>query len=1111
MKPSNQQQINIEKTKQKRNRSRSEPKSYRNLFGYRASLPGAFFGSIKNTSQARKTSIQARRQSSDGDSSIKNDASSSRSRQIKSTKQNKSALRKAETQKFSSLISSLNELLSKTLIPIDLHQQLTQRLNEINQNGLDMIKNDSQDENSDLFVESWNNFISNFQNFLSESTKNQLITFFSSHIDSMQNVMNNVADFPPTNLNFVPTWSSLLLQFNSDLKNMKEYISNFKKQNNNEIKNNMTEFSNLLKSFQVKLNDTRLFKLSSFSMSKRDESHFTVSKLTIRMIKYSDEFSKDQFSNGLENSLVLATEKINSLIPQFLQIFSSQNNENKLQKSLKKLNKNTKSSSNNRNRTNAKNNQNGSVKSGNKTTRISNVKNPTKTINNEENQNKNVKKNTAEIDNDSNDTKNIDDNTDNENNENDSVQDANDSIEEEEYNDENISEHNNDSNEIEDEDNNENLNEDDNGEDDPSVNFQLKTAKKYNKIFKKKLDETLQEEKNLNDEINEKTAALDSSRKLLRNLKLTRNQIDAVQRRTDALKTKAALEKQLDSLRSEVSRHEEKLRSKKEEHDQLLSVKKDLEDAQMENEYIKNVKKINLKYLRRLNSTPTAKNSPNSSSNPIVCVSETASSLLAPASIATTTQTNQSSSTFDQTVIDAVKKLQEELETVKAEYDKLIKERTTNNDNSENNEDPSNLTLLRIYYDAQRFQQENQTLKNELQAAQLRSISIAKETEIDSYFKSIMQTKKRELKELEKISSNLKTGPNATSKSSSSSLSSTASQTQRRNSQPSAISSSFYDRTSLLGRDDFDPMDATLNERSRLQQEYYRLQPGPQEETKKRRVSIKKQLAKMPQLADEYVQLDETSESLMFSRSKLKSAIESNAAAIDALNNAILMKEETEIAEMIARRRLEQLHIEFPIDLLTEKKSKKKYDEEEEMKRIELKRKQEEEEEEEKIEEEEEEKEEEDKTDDESKEIENKKEEKPKQNTNISNSNSGFKINFNFSSFGSKTNTNKKEISPSNSKLAVMSSDDKKEGIEKELDKKDEEEEEEEESNIGDEFIPNLIRLRQVNNERAEMEEKLRAIEEMFTTLFGDRIPPNVTLNLNDKIELVMRQFNKTE
>ena len=79
------------------------------------------------------------------------------------------------------------------------------------------------------------------------------------------------------------------------------------------------------------------------------------------------------------------------------------------------------------------------------------------------------------------------------------------------------------------------------------------------------------------------------------------------------------------------------------------------------------------------------------------------------------------------------------------------------------------------------------------------------------------------------------------------------------------------------------------------------------------------------------------------------------------------------------------------------------------------------------------------------------------------------------------------------------------------LDNKDEEEEEEEESNIGDEFIPSLIRLRQVNCERIEMEEKLRAIEEAFTSIFGDRIPPNVTLNLTDKIELVMRQFNKSE
>lgn len=101
---------------------------------------------------------------------------------------------------------------------------------------------------------------------------------------------------------------------------------------------------------------------------------------------------------------------------------------------------------------------------------------------------------------------------------------------------------------------------------------------------------------------------------------------------------------------------------------------------------------------------------------------------------------------------------------------------------------------------------------------------------------------------------------------------------------------------------------------------------------------------------------------------------------------------------------------------------------------------------------------------------------------------------------------NNKSSLESNSIIIAENDNNKNADVEVE---EEEEENEEEEDTTG--LVTRLIRLRQVNSERVEMEEKLRALEEMFMTLFGDRIPPKVTLSLTDKIELVMRQFNKTK
>ncbi|KAK8863751.1 hypothetical protein M9Y10_011441 [Tritrichomonas musculus] len=1106
MKSNNQQKTQIGKIKRKKNRSRSQPKSYYSYFVHRSSFQGLLNNSLnKNSlSQPRKMPMQSKRQSLDEDPISKSDASSSRSRQIKSNKQNKNALQKAEIQKFTQIISSLNELFSKTLLPIDLYQQLTQQLTEINQSGLTLIKSkandsDDQDENSDIFVETWNSFINTFQNFLKEPVKNQLITFFSSHVNSIQDVINNIANCPPTNLNFIPQWSSILLQFNASIKDINNDIINFKKQNENDIRSNMPIFSNLLLSFQLMLNDTKLFKLSSLSMSKREESHFIISKSIVRMIKYSEGFSKNQFTNGIENSLNKAIERINSFIPQLHQLFSTPKNDEKSQLILKKLTKNTTSSLGSNKRSSLQKNGKNLKKVGNNNnSKKENTSNSTKEINEA----------TGKDDIDDQFQEIIGNDTADNNLNNNEIKDSEGNINQDNAND---------NDEIDNEDENDN-----NNDNEPTVSFQLKSARKYNKIFKKKLETTLQEEEALNNEITELTSALESSRKLLRNLKLTRNQTDAVQRRNEAIKNKAEIEKQLDSLRSEASRLEDHLRSKKDEHEQFLLAKKELDEVQIENEYIKTIKKNAAKYLRRLKSITKVTNSN-------IYVSDKSSSLLSPVSI-TTTQANQQSSTFDQATVDAVKKFQDEFETVKTEYEKLIKERTilSNNDNADK-DNIDNQTLLKIYYDAQRFQQQNQTLQNELQAAQLRNISITKETNIDSFFKSFLQSKKRELKELEQVNGEILNNNDSTSNQTISKLTS-LSQLSKKLSQ-----SSFFDKNTLLGRNDFDPLESVFVERSRLQQEYHHLQPGPQEETKSRRISIKAKLSKFPPIPEEYVQLDEATESLIFTRSQLKNAIESNFTAADSLNEAIFMRDETEISKMIARKRLDLLHIEFPIDMKIESRSKRKFIAEQEKKKLEeAKRKEEEEEEEEEDSKTEEESEKDfNYTDDERK--EEPKEEKIKKDQKITNSNSGFKINFNFSAFGSKNKSNNQSQSPSTSSNLVditkkdektentednnnnVESNDKDENndnvdkndITEKAEEEEEEENEEEEDTTG--LVTSLIRLRQVNSERVEMEEKLRALEEMFMTLFGDRIPPKVTLSLTDKIELVMRQFNKTK
>ncbi|OHT12469.1 hypothetical protein TRFO_17608 [Tritrichomonas foetus] len=340
----------------------------------------------------------------------------------------------------------------------------------------------------------------------------------------------------------------------------------------------------------------------------------------------------------------------------------------------------------------------------------------------------------------------------------------------------------------------------------------LRNARKENRMFKKKLEIALKEEEKISKELKLKEDLLDNSRKELKLLKPTKTETLAVSKRNDARKVKKELQNEVDKLRIEIPQLEEKLRLKKDEHLKFLSITRELEEVTKDNEFNKSLKIIHTKYLNKIDKNAD------------------------------------------------IKKLQIQLSKLNKEYDELLNKR----------KNPSFL-----YFDAQRFQHENQKLQNELQAVQLKHISLLKDSDCDNYFISMIQTSKKEIKELKHTQNNQK---------------------QR--------------QIELIPRD-FDPIQKLIDQRSHLQKEYFILQKGTQEETKNRRREIRAELSKLPEIPTEYNRLVETLENLEIARNQTKKAIEAETAAIQYFNESVFQKNESQNNLEIKKRRLEQFHVQF--------------------------------------------------------------------------------------------------------------------------------------------------------------------------------------------------------
>lgn len=358
---------------------------------------------------------------------------------------------------------------------------------------------------------------------------------------------------------------------------------------------------------------------------------------------------------------------------------------------------------------------------------------------------------------------------------------------------------------------------------------QLKSARNYNKLFKKKLEIAQREEEALTAEVAEKEQLINSTRDLLKKLSPDPKESVAVQRRNEAKKKKESIEKNVNSLKSEIKRIEKQIEVQSQDYSKLQRIKQELREAQIENEYLKSIKSANSKYLKRL----TMYTKPDMQEKPIK---------------AQTTKLRESKSMFlpsskppnNIIIDDMIKKLQAEWTLVKTDYELLVKERSLDTDHA----------IRLMYYDAQRIQQQNVEFKEELQGLQLQNINIGKEREIDQYLKTVLQAKKKQLRE---INEPLKIKTNGY----------------------------FLNKDLLAERNDFDSFDMLTGDEK-----------------------------------DAHSMLKKYADSLMKMRLNIKKQIERQTETIRKYNETMKKCGEAELAVMIQKRRLEQLHIDFDYNLL---------------------------------------------------------------------------------------------------------------------------------------------------------------------------------------------------
>ena len=352
--------------------------------------------------------------------------------------------------------------------------------------------------------------------------------------------------------------------------------------------------------------------------------------------------------------------------------------------------------------------------------------------------------------------------------------------------------------------------------------LRLKNARKDNRIFKQKLEDALKEEEKMTIELQNRENELETSRKELKALKPTKAESCAVSKRNESRKLKKELTESVESLRSEIQTLEEKLNKNKDEHEKFISIRKDLEEVEKENELNKSIKKYSLRYLSKMNKNTD------------------------------------------------IKKLQDNYNKLCTEYNQLMSKRN----------DPSIM-----YYDTQRFQHENSRLQSELQYLKLRNISISKETDFDEKIASLIQSSKKELKEIINKNSENQSKPNDLSKT-----------------------------VNIVPRSTFDPTQKFLDQRNCLQKEYYNLQKGPPEQTLSRRKDIKLELSKIPPIENQYNQLSEELDVLLLTRNEAKASLDILKSTISRYNEMLFRKNMSDANLAEKQYRLEQLNLSFELN-----------------------------------------------------------------------------------------------------------------------------------------------------------------------------------------------------